>query len=730
MNARIKNILYLLCLLFFSIGVQSQNTVLDSLKNELSVHPQRDSTRVNLLNELAYMYHVKNLDKTTALIEESETIANAIDFKKGKARILLIKGKIQAAKSSFDVAFGFMQEAQQLYHRINYKPGISECFNAIGSLFYDKGEQMLAIENYKKSISVNEEINNRKGISVSSNNIGKAYANLGNYTEALNYHNKALKISKEIGDEKRMSSSLNNIGTIHSDQGNYPLALEYYNESLAIDEKFGDTLELAKSLNNVGIIYKNLQNYDKAIVSYKKALDLQRNQINKKNTAEILNNLGLVYKRKKNYTLAQYYLKEALKISEEINNLMYIATCLNNIADVDLLVDDHIGAYNSFENARKINLEVNNQRGLCNSYLGLAKVHIRQKEYVKALTSALKSKEISDKLDLINYQSEVQEILVIIYEKLGDYKKALLSHQQFKILNDSLFNKENIEKITQLEYEYKYQQAIDSASIRELKLTKEVSSINTNLEKSQKNIFLTIIAFLSITIILGGIIFLLKWRNVKEKNQNILIEQKLLRSQMTPHFIFNSLSVLQGMILNKEEDKSITYLSKFSKLLRIVLENSRDKVVPLIQELDAIDNYMVLQNLDTDPPYYYSLVVDENIDINSFQIPPMLIQPFIENAIEHAFPDANDIREMVIHLKFIDEKLICTITDNGIGIDAISQKVTTNKKSLATTITSERLLMLAKEFKVIGAIIIEDRKKYNDRGTIVTLTIPYKISHA
>jgi LytS/YehU family sensor histidine kinase len=279
-----------------------------------------------------------------------------------------------------------------------------------------------------------------------------------------------------------------------------------------------------------------------------------------------------------------------------------------------------------------------------------------------------------------------------------------------------------------LEYEYKYKQAIDSASIRELKLTKEVSTVNTSLQKSQRNIFLTIIALLLTALILGGMIFFLKWGNIKEKNQNALIEQRLLRSQMTPHFIFNSLSVLQGMILNRESDKSISYLSKFSKLLRIVLENSRDKIVPLIQELDAIDNYMVLQNLDTDPPYEYTLAVDENIDVNSFQIPPMLIQPFIENAIEHAFDSQKEHREIEIHLKFIDTKLICTIADNGMGIDAISQKPNVKKKSLATTITSERLLMLAKEFNVPGGITIADRKKNNERGTRVTLVIPYKVN--
>ena len=191
-----------------------------------------------------------------------------------------------------------------------------------------------------------------------------------------------------------------------------------------------------------------------------------------------------------------------------------------------------------------------------------------------------------------------------------------LHEKRIKIIKS--FNKENIEKITQLEYEYKYKQALDSASIRELQLTKTVKDTSQNLEKSQRNLFLGVIGFLLTAIILGGIIFFLKFRNQKTKTHNIEIEQKLLRSQMTPHFIFNSLSVLQGMILNNEDKKSVLYLSKFSKLLRITLENSRDKMVPLHQELEAVNNYLELQNLEVSQSYQYTILVDDKIDVSLF----------------------------------------------------------------------------------------------------------------
>jgi LytS/YehU family sensor histidine kinase len=181
------------------------------------------------------------------------------------------------------------------------------------------------------------------------------------------------------------------------------------------------------------------------------------------------------------------------------------------------------------------------------------------------------------------------------------------------------------------------------------------------------------------------------------------------------------------MILNKEEKKSVLYLSKFSKLLRIILENSRDKMVLLSQEIIAIENYLALQNLEDDS-YQYTVLVEDTIDTSLFEIPPMLIQPFVENAIEHAFEDQKEDKKIDICLTYVDKKLICTITDNGIGVNFQKESKRKDKKSLATTITSERLKILSKDYKIKGSVTIEDQKKYNEQGTIVTLIIPYKIN--
>ncbi|RDY61966.1 tetratricopeptide repeat protein [Flagellimonas nanhaiensis] len=716
---------------FFLIAVstEAQKSTVDSLTIELGLHQKKDTIRVNLLNELAFSYFNNDIGKSLEHLDKAEEIAENIQFKKGRARSIYIRGLIESSKSNNKQAIRLFKKSLLLYNTEHYEKGVSDCFAKIGMAYYYDYQYNKSIENYKNSIEILNNIGQSKATAVSLKFIGFCYLDMGEYKKALEYFNKAMDINLANNDKLEMASCLNNMGTSYLHKGNYPLALEHYNQSLINYKILKDTAGISSVLNNLGLVYKKNKKFDEAIASYKESLKLKfkKNKINSKNKGISLNNIGVAYRQKKDYKNALIYLTEALEMSTSINDQDNIGRCLLSMGDVYLELKDYNIALQKFLKAKEINIELESQLGLCHSYLGLAKVYLNQKKIDLALINAIKCKEISNNIGAIDYQRDTYNLLSTIYENLGDFKKAFESHQQFKILNDSLFNKENVEKIAQLEYEYKYKQALDSASIRELRLTKTVLTTSKDLAKSKQNYLWAVIGILTVSILLSSLVFYQKFTTIKVKNQNILTEQKLLRSQMTPHFIFNSLSVLQGMILNKEEKKSVTYLSKFSKLLRIVLENSRDKLVPLIQELDAIDNYMMLQNMDADPPYNYSLVVDESIDINQLLIPPMLIQPFIENAIEHAFRTQQDNRELEVYLTLIDERLSCSIADNGIGIDAISKKSNTNKKSLATTITAERLQLLAKDFNVPGGISIEDRKKYNAQGTQVTLIIPYKV---
>ncbi len=721
----INSFIFFLVLSFsISTTILAQNAEIDSLKLVLQNHKVEDTIRVNLLNNLAFS--LRKIDTTTAevYLKKSTKILSVLNFPKGKAKNMLINGIINASKTKYEEGFPLYEESLKLNKSIGFDKGISECYKEMGHFYYKRGDQQQAISHYKKALAISEKLNDKEEIFGVLNDIGWSYILIGDYDEAESIYKEALLKGKGTKNKTLLSGCFSDLGIIYSYQGNYTIALDYYKKSLEIAQKHVDSVAIGNVFGNMGPIYTELENYDKAIDCFKESINYLKGNY-KNATASNYNNIGLAYTAKKEYKRARQYLNDAKKVYREMNDKGGEAIALINTADVHLALNEYDTAYQYFESAKKMSLEVDNQRNICYSFLGQAKILVIKKKYSSALSHVLKGKKIADNLELLNFQRDANKILSDIYNHIGNYKKALQNHQQYQILNDSLFNKKNIEKITRLESEYKHRQALDSASIRELQLTKTITETNINLEKTQRNYLWAIIGVLLISMLLGAVIFYQKLGHAKAKTQNAVIEQKLLRSQMTPHFIFNSLSVLQGMILNKEEKKSINYLSKFSKLLRITLENSRDKTVSLSQELTAIKNYLTLQNLESSA-YQSTVLVEDTIDVSLFEIPPMLIQPFVENAIEHAFEGQETNRKIDVKLTYADKKLMCFITDNGIGYKSQKANKKSHKKSLSSSITSERLKILSKDFKMEGSISIEDRQKYNEQGTIVTLVIPHK----
>lgn len=306
-------------------------------------------------------------------------------------------------------------------------------------------------------------------------------------------------------------------------------------------------------------------------------------------------------------------------------------------------------------------------------------------------------------------QKNIFENYFELYKGQGRIDDAMVYFDRIRELNEGIFKIRIEEKIKSLE--------ISNQREDQLKET---------IRRSEKQTLWGTIAALVALLGFISTIFFFKYKNIKSAHEKTITEQQLLRSQMTPHFIFNSLSVIQGMVLNNEDNKAVKYLSKFSRLLRLILESSREKHVAVKEELLALKSYVELQNMSRLVPFVYSLEIDESVDEELILIPPMLIQPFIENAIEHGFKEQVDNPEISVQLLTRKNVLICTIKDNGIGINATKNTVKSHKKSLATKITSERLKILSKNFKVDSSLVLEDREKYNEKGTQVILKIPFK----
>lgn len=249
-------------------------------------------------------------------------------------------------------------------------------------------------------------------------------------------------------------------------------------------------------------------------------------------------------------------------------------------------------------------------------------------------------------------------------------------------------------------------------------------------------------AVISFIVLFVWLVFALRVRQVKRKNKvrleklelekNILeLEQKSLRLQMNPHFIFNSLNSIQGFIAQNDTAQAKWYLSKFAKLMRQILEHSRETYIPLSNEVSLLQNYLTLEKLVLNDKLGFTIEVDDDIDPEIVSIPPMIVQPYIENALRHGIAHKHEQGRITVRFSLAGNLLKCEVTDNGVGrTKAALLKQSSGAephKSTAMAVTSERLERLTKETSANARIAITDLYDEHNTatGTKVEIFMPY-----
>lgn len=226
------------------------------------------------------------------------------------------------------------------------------------------------------------------------------------------------------------------------------------------------------------------------------------------------------------------------------------------------------------------------------------------------------------------------------------------------------------------------------------------------------------------------VIWMLYAEKSKHKKRLIEVEQRMLLSQMNPHFVFNSLTAIQSYIFRNEPYMAGKYMASFAKLVRLILENSRVDLIPVFKERDTLIYYLELQALRFDNKFKYDIQIDSDIDLEHHALPPMLAQPFIENAIEHGIIHMSDSGLIYIRLFLNGNYFVYEVEDNGVGIDMSlqqSKKKRVEHQSLATRITHDRIKNIKRSrgqnisMEIIDLSTQVDKGK---RGTLVRFQIP------
>ena len=265
---------------------------------------------------------------------------------------------------------------------------------------------------------------------------------------------------------------------------------------------------------------------------------------------------------------------------------------------------------------------------------------------------------------------------------------------------------------------------------REILISKQKKSIQTQemvkIEMT-RNLLIVLLLVFFLIVILVFLILRNRQNKLKQSQKESEMSQSLLRSQMNPHFIFNAMSGIQSYIYTHEPEKSSQFLVNFSRLIRLILENSSKEFIPLELEVEIIEKYLTTQKMRFEDRFEYELIIDQELLVKQVLVPPMITQPFIENAIEHGQLHTIEKGKISIQISELGDILQIVILDNGVGRKA-SRKVQKIKAhtSMAIDITRERIRIINQKFKTKGSLIIKDADESKEIGTEVIIKVPLK----
>lgn len=642
-------------------------------------------------NKAGIFTKYRSLDSAKYNNEKSFEYAQLTDDKDLERIYLSRKANIYSLKGAHDLSINTLKELLKNYDLSPSSKIIA--IQDIGINFYDMGMIDSALYYYNLVEEAGVKSFPQKWI-ILLNNKANVFLFTGRHEESIKCYLEAIRIADSINYDYGKSLIKSNLANLYYDWDKFEEAIVIYKESLNYLKSNGLYVNLATNLLNIGISYNSINNLDSSLVYLKRAEYYSGKIEDLSLMSNIYHNIGRNYFFKNNYDSAIIYYEKAL-------------------------------------NANAINENINTKANILHDYaLSLAEIQNSSKPLQLIDSAAAIYKNIENSNQIV----DVEFSKAMILQKMGRYEDAAEQLFSYIKLKDSVYSEEKFKKITELETKYKT--AEKEAEIQTQKAQIAENELEINRQKSNA---LTYGILFSGALIISLIILIILLR-IKQKHQLIKseleqhsneLEGRLLRSQMNPHFIFNSLNSIQSYVTSNDPYHAEIYLSKFAKLMRSILENSRHAFVSLEQDLTNLMIYMELEELRFEGKFKQKIELDENIDIENTYIPPMMIQPYIENAIIHGLVNKTDNNGKLL-VKFEqenDQAIKCIIEDNGIGRDkAIDLKSRGVKpyKSLGMQVTKERMEVISEINRVTFEEKISDLKnsKGESIGTKVELSIP------
>ncbi len=545
--------------------------------------------------------------------------------------------------------------------------------------------------------------------------IGEQSAAIQSYKEAIEYSLKSEGRDDPHEQRKRLIMKYS-IGMTYNEKGDLINASRYLYDVLFEAEKNNNHIVMAAALQQLGNINLLRRQFDEAIEQFRLGMHMAKKHVPRAVSAN-LSGLSQVFRRLNQQDSSIYYAERALEINVENRNLRSAKINLIDLAESYYAQGNYKRAIEYNQQLYDMALTGKMPDAIRRAQLGLAQCHLKMGN-ISLATKYMKQvmKDINE-VEEFNLLASAYACAADCESALGNFEKALMYQKKHQSFADSLLNKSSQEKLDVLHFEYQNKQKEEK--IQQLELQQRVDKY-----ANDRQMLRLILAAVFLGLVFVGVFLVGRRKKFLLEKQKENIEQRLLRSQLNPHFIFNAISSIQNYLFDASDQKiAIKYLAHFSELMRQILENSRVPYISLQTEIDALKNYLRLQLLRYNEKFEFTIEVEDSIVPDELMVPPLIIQPFVENAIEHGKIYMVQDGQVTINIKVVQQDLVVTIIDNGKGFDQLNTKLTVSKKSksLGTQITSERLDYLSKLFNRKFQFSYAQNL---ERGTEVKLILP------
>ena len=517
-----------------------------------------------------------------------------------------------------------------------------------------------------------------------SQHIATTYQWFGMFNTAIRYFQIAVNGERKNGNKKGLGLALANLGELYSASGDDVKAIQYSKEAL---EYLADVnMPYIMTAINAATHFTDLTQYDSALIYIKKA-EKRATQVNDANNLLLIRlAFGGIYLGQKKYDTAR--------------NMLEIS-----VADLTKSGD---------------------RWNLTRAYISLANLDTSLHNYKEAKNNLLKGLQIAKEYKQQVLVVSILQNLAIISSKLNDYKTAFEYQKDFLVQKDSLTNEKTKASLADLEISYQTKQKEEKIQL--LKKDNDIKSLQLKSSRQSKYLYLGI--FIMCLIIMAIIFYHKGHRNKLETaKMKAELQTRLLRSQMNPHFIFNCLNSIENFIMQNDKRQASDYLNKFSKLIRSILDSSRNEMVPVAKDMEVLKLYIELEQLRFNNKFNYKDFIDPALAGGDYRVPSLLIQSYVENAIVHGLANSeNTDLHLTVTASLENDRIKYIIQDNGIGRAKSSEYNRLNKpfhKSIGLKMSEDRICLFNGQHGSNGSILITDLiDEYNNPdGTKVEITI-------